>query len=59
MAAPKAGVALCRGGRAVRSELGYRQQKSTRKAARSLGITHSMLVRPLAKYHIQKEADVE
>ncbi|MFJ9497082.1 hypothetical protein [Brevibacillus centrosporus] len=39
--------------------MGYRQQKSTRKAARSLGITHSMLVRRLAKYHIQKEADVE
>ncbi|MED1950643.1 sigma-54 interaction domain-containing protein [Brevibacillus centrosporus] len=40
-------------------ELAYRQHKSTRKAARSLGITHSMLVRRLAKYHIQKEADVE
>ncbi|WP_356948297.1 hypothetical protein [Brevibacillus nitrificans] len=49
MAAPKAGVAFCRGGRADRSELAYRQHKSTRKAARSLGTTHSMLVRCLAK----------
>lgn len=59
MAAPKAGVAFCRGGRADRSELAYRQHKSTRKAARSLGITHSMLVRRLAKYHIQKEPNAE
>ncbi|MDR7314197.1 hypothetical protein [Brevibacillus nitrificans] len=40
-------------------ELAYRQHKSTRRAARFLGITHSMLVRRLAKYHIQKEPDAE